>query len=76
MNLTALWPEGSPDAKVPEQKGLNEVRVVTECKPEHFSFNLIISDEPAVGPHSCSGSHFGSRWEEAKTEARIGMNCE
>lgn len=52
MKLTASWPEGSPDTKDPEQKGLNEVRVVTECKTEHFLFNLIITEEPPVGPHS------------------------
>lgn len=51
MNLTALWPKGRPDTEAPEQKSLNEVRVATECKPEHFLFNLIITDEPAVGPH-------------------------
>lgn len=51
MNVTASWPEGSPDTKDPEQKGLNEVRVVTECKPEHFLFNLGIAEEPPEGPH-------------------------
>lgn len=61
MNLTALWPKGSPDTEVPEQKGLNEVRVVTECKTEHFLFNLIITDEPPLG---CSGS--SSEWAERK----------
>lgn len=61
VNLTAPWPKGSPDTKVPEQKDLNEVRVVTECKTEHFLFHLIITDEPPLG---CSGS--SSEWGERK----------
>lgn len=61
MNLTAPWPKGSPDTEVPEQKGLNEVTVVTECKTEHFLFNLIITDEP---PLAWSGS--SSEWSERK----------
>lgn len=67
MNLTAPWPKGSPDTEVPEQKGLNEVRVVTECKTEHFLFHLIITDEP---PLDCSGSslEWGERKQRQKGE--------
>lgn len=67
MNLTAPWPKGSSDTKVPEQKSLNEVTVVTECKTEHFLFSLIITDELSLGC-SDSSSEWGERKQRQKEE--------